>query len=56
LANTTDLLDNGIKQRCQVICERLRGTPSDAIHAAGIDDGDVALFICGAQLAEEVKG
>ena len=55
LASGTDLLDDGLKQRSQVFGELLRCAPSDAIHAAGIDDREVALLVCGAQLAEQVE-
>ena len=49
------LLDDGLKQGCQVICQLFRISPGDAIDAAGIHHGEIALLVGGAQLAEEVK-
>ena len=49
------LLDDGLKKGRQVICQLFRVSPSDAVDAAGIDHGEVALLVRGAQLAEEVK-
>ena len=49
------LLDDGLKQGCQVIRQLFRVSPGDAVDAAGIHHGEVALLIGGAQLAEEVE-
>lgn len=50
-----DLLDNSLKEGRKVLGQGLRRPPSDAVHAAGIHHGEVALLVSGAQLAEEVK-
>ena len=51
----TDLLDDGLKEGCEVLGKGLRRAASDAIHSAGIHHGEVALLVSGAQLTEEVK-
>ena len=51
----TDLLDNGLKEGRKVLSKSLRRAASDAIHAAGVHHGKVALLVSGAQLTEEVK-
>ena len=54
-AGRGDLPDDGVEQRLQVISQLGGARAGDAGLARGVDDGEVALLVRGAEVAEEVK-
>lgn len=52
----THLADDALEQRLQVLRQGLGVVAGDAVGAAGVHHGEVALLVGGAQIDEEVEG
>src|SRR5690606_12262364 len=50
-----DLVDDHLEQGRHVLFERIHLEPGDTVEGGGVDDGEVELFVGGAEAVEQVE-